>query len=69
MDARVFALLTERDPSDHSGTLITDHLTRVQRLRLNAELMKPRPLLGYALLQVNPAAAHAFSRRRSRCSQ
>lgn len=48
------------DPSDRSGGLATERLTARQRLRLYAELLAPRGLLGYTLLQVNPAAAHAY---------
>jgi proline iminopeptidase len=48
------------DPADTSADLATASLTGAQRLRLLGELLAPRSLLGYALLQVNPAAAHAF---------
>jgi proline iminopeptidase len=43
-----------------SGNL-QNRLTREQRLGLYALLLWPRALLGYALLQVNPSAAHAFA--------
>jgi proline iminopeptidase len=36
-------------------------LTAAQQRPLYAALLQPRALLGYALLQVNPQAAHAFA--------
>ena len=48
------------DPADHSGERATAGLDEAQRLRLYTTLLAPRSLLGYALLQVNPSAAHAF---------
>ncbi|HZG89918.1 MAG TPA: alpha/beta hydrolase [Pseudonocardia sp.] len=48
------------DPGDTSGELATAGLDGGQRLRLYQEVLAPRALLGYALLQVRPAAAHAF---------
>ncbi len=48
------------DPADTSGDLAVAGLDGGQRLRLYGELLAPRALLGYALLQVRPAAAHAF---------
>ena len=48
------------DPADTSGNRATARLDQPRRLRLYGEVLAPRPLLGWALLQVNPAAAHAF---------
>jgi pimeloyl-ACP methyl ester carboxylesterase len=48
------------DPADTSGNRATSRLDFPQRLRLYSEVLAPRPLLGWALLQVDPAAAHAF---------
>lgn len=48
------------DPADHSSNRATAGLTTAQRLRLYGKLLAPRALLGYGLLQVNPAAAHAY---------
>ncbi len=48
------------DPADDSGSRATADLGMSQRLRLYREVLAPRALLGYGLLQVNPAAAHAF---------
>lgn len=48
------------DPADHSGDLATAGLDAGERVRLYSALLAPRALLGYALLQVNPAAAHAY---------
>ncbi len=48
------------DPADHSGDRATAGLTTGARLRSYAAALAPRALLGYTLLQVNPAAAHAY---------
>jgi proline iminopeptidase len=48
------------DPADHSPTRATAGLTTGERLRLYATVLRPRALLGYTLLQVNPKAAHAY---------
>ncbi|MFF0770410.1 alpha/beta fold hydrolase [Nonomuraea wenchangensis] len=48
------------DPADTSGNLVSARLAVAQKARLYAQLLAPRPLLSYLLLQVNPAAAHAF---------
>lgn len=48
------------DPADHSGDRAGARLSLRQRLGLYAHLLAPRALLGYGLLQVNPAAAHAY---------
>jgi proline iminopeptidase len=45
---------------DGSGGGVKGRLTRAQQLRLYALLLRPRTLLGWTLLQVNPLAAHAF---------
>jgi proline iminopeptidase len=45
---------------DGSGGLVRGRLTTRQQLGLYALLLRPRVLLGYTLLQVNPRAAHAF---------
>jgi proline iminopeptidase len=43
------------------GASMVGRLTAAQQRPLNAALLQPRALLGYALLQVNPQAAHAFA--------
>lgn len=48
------------DPVDRSGDRATAGLDTGARLRSYAAATAPRALLGYALLQVNPAAAHAY---------
>ena len=48
------------DPDDTSDANLTARLSTPRRLRLYTMLAAPRPLLGYALLQVNPRAAHAY---------
>ncbi|MEU6731326.1 alpha/beta fold hydrolase [Nonomuraea wenchangensis] len=48
------------DPADSSGNLVSARLDAAQKARLYAQLLAPRPLVSYLLLQVNPAAAHAF---------
>jgi proline iminopeptidase len=45
---------------DGSGGGVRGRLPRTQQLRLYALLVRPRVLLGYGLLQLNPRAAHAF---------
>jgi proline iminopeptidase len=45
---------------DGSGGLVRGRLTTRQQLGLYALLLRPRVLLAYSLLQVNPEAAHAF---------
>ncbi|MEJ7650747.1 MAG: alpha/beta hydrolase [Nakamurella sp.] len=48
------------DPADHSTARATAGLTTGARLRSYTAALAPRALLGYTLLQVNPAAAHAY---------
>ncbi|WP_240506768.1 alpha/beta hydrolase [Thermoactinospora rubra] len=48
------------DPADTSATLVSGRLDPARKAELSAELLAPRPLLAYFLLQVNPSAAHAF---------
>jgi proline iminopeptidase len=48
------------DPSDTSGDRATAGLATGRRLRSYAAALEPRALLGYLLLQVDPAAAHAY---------
>lgn len=48
------------DPADNSSARATGRLTSRQRLRAYLSVLPPRPMLGYALLQVNPRAAHAY---------
>jgi proline iminopeptidase len=48
------------DPADTSENGATAGLDAGRKARLYAEPLGPRDLLGYALLQVNPLAAHAF---------
>jgi proline iminopeptidase len=45
---------------DGSDARVRDRLTRSQQFGLYRLLARPRVLLGYTLLQVNPQAAHAF---------
>ncbi|TJY42901.1 alpha/beta hydrolase [Cohnella pontilimi] len=49
------------NPSDHSDANLTARLNGHQRIRLYRELLHPRVLFAYALLQMNPAAAHSFA--------
>ncbi len=42
------------------GASLNRRLTAAQQLHLYATVLQPRALLAYALLQVNPRAAHAF---------
>jgi len=46
---------------DGSAGGVRGRLPTARRLRLYALLVRPRALLGYGLLQVNPRAAHAFA--------
>jgi proline iminopeptidase len=48
------------NPADTSHNRVTARLGMGQRLRLYAALALPRALLAYALMQVNPAAAHHY---------
>ena len=48
------------DPADHSADLATSRLSTGERLRVYQPALAPRALLGYALLQVRPEAAHAY---------
>jgi proline iminopeptidase len=50
------------DPSPTaSGVSMVSRLTARDQIGVYALLVTPRPLLAWALLQVNPAAAHAFA--------
>jgi proline iminopeptidase len=50
------------DPSPEAGgTSMTFRLTTKQKIGVYALLLPPRPMLAYALLQVNPKAARAFA--------
>jgi proline iminopeptidase len=48
------------DPTDSSGDRATAGLAAGAMLRTYAAALAPRALLGYALLQASPAAAHAY---------
>jgi proline iminopeptidase len=48
------------NPADTSSARLTARLDTWQRLRLYAALALPRALLAYALMPVNPAAAHHY---------
>lgn len=48
------------DPSDTSSNGVLGRLPVRERLRAYAAISAPRPMLGWALLQVNPRAAYAF---------
>ncbi|HEX6443580.1 MAG TPA: alpha/beta fold hydrolase [Streptosporangiales bacterium] len=48
------------DPSDTSSSGVLGRLPVRRRLHAYAAVLPPRPMLGWALLQVNPRAAHAF---------
>lgn len=48
------------DPADNSPAGVTARLPLADRLGLYAQLIAPRALLGYGLLQIAPAAAHAY---------
>jgi proline iminopeptidase len=50
------------DPSPSAGgASMVYRLTTREMLGVYALLLPPRPMLAYALLQVNPEAAHAFA--------
>lgn len=49
------------NPSDRSDAQITSRLDAAQRRKLYGKLIHPRVLLTYALLQINPRAAHSFA--------
>ncbi|UNX56249.1 alpha/beta hydrolase [Georgenia sp. TF02-10] len=48
------------DPHDRSSDRASARLTTGQRMNTYRLVSAPRALLGYLLLQVNPAAAHAY---------
>ena len=48
------------DPADRSGGLAAAGLGFGRSLRLYAAALRPRALMGYTLLQADPAAAHAY---------
>jgi proline iminopeptidase len=55
-------LSSPEDPSPGAGGASMLHrLTTKEKLGVYAMLLPPRPMLAYALLQVNPEAAHAFA--------
>lgn len=54
----VFSSPVSLDPHDSSAGNLTSRLALTRRLRLYADVVRPRNLLAYALLQVNPEAAH-----------
>ena len=60
VDRLVLSSPASLDPADHSGDQATSRLSLAQRLPLAPLVLQPRALLGYLLLQVNPAAAHAY---------
>ncbi|MEB9507353.1 alpha/beta hydrolase [Bacillus anthracis] len=49
------------NPEDMSDGTLQNQLSSQRKLILYAELLKPRVLFTYCLLQVNPKAAHAFA--------
>ena len=57
----VFSSPLSLDPADSSGGGIRRRLTGPQQAALYARLLRPRNLLVYGLLQVNPRAAHALA--------
>lgn len=57
----VFSSPGSLDPADHSGGELSSRLDSGQLAALYARLLRPRNLFVYGLLQVNPAAAHAFA--------
>lgn len=61
VDKTVFISPGSINPSDRSNGNLTGRLDKGQRLRLYRELMRPRGFFTYALLQINPKAAHAFA--------
>jgi proline iminopeptidase len=55
-------LSSPADPSPSAGgASMVYRLTTREKLGVYALLLPPRPMLAYALLQVNPEAAHAFT--------
>lgn len=50
------------DPADTSASRATSGLDVPQKMAAYGAVLAPRALLGYALLQVNPAAAHSYFR-------
>jgi proline iminopeptidase len=55
-------LSSPEDPSPSAGgATIVYRLTTKEKISVYALLLPPRPMLAYALLQVNPEAAHAFA--------
>jgi pimeloyl-ACP methyl ester carboxylesterase len=55
-------LSSPEDPSPSAGgASMLFRLTTREKLGVYALLLPPRPMLAYALLQVNPEAAHAFA--------
>jgi proline iminopeptidase len=48
------------DPSDHSGDRLTLRLSTSERMHIYRSLALPRALTAYALLQINPRAAHSY---------
>jgi proline iminopeptidase len=55
-------LSSPADPSPSAGgASMVYRLTTREKLGVYALLLPPRPMLAYALLQVNPIAAHAFA--------
>lgn len=57
----VFSSPGSLDPADSSGGNLTSRLDKGRLLRLYARVLRPRSLLGYTLLQVNPDAAHRLA--------
>jgi proline iminopeptidase len=55
-------LISPEDPAPDAGAARLDNrLSLEEKLGVYSLLVHPRALLGYALLQVNPGAAHAFA--------
>lgn len=57
----VFSSPGPLDPDDSSGGNLTSRLEKGRLLRLYARVLRPRSLLVYTLLQVNPGAAHRLA--------
>lgn len=57
----VFSSPASLDPTDTSGGNVTSRLDSAEMRALYSRLLKPRNLLVYGLLQVNPAAAHRLA--------